>query len=88
MTTAPTTTPKPRRRWLQFSLRTVMVLVLVLGAGFGWLSHQVDRRGHSGTRFRRSRNWEASFFSSKMHRATRCEPVQYGSESWSGKISL
>ena len=34
MTTSPTT-PKPRRRWLQFSLRTVMVLVLALAPGSG-----------------------------------------------------
>jgi hypothetical protein len=26
MTTEPTTTPTPRRRWLQYSLRTLMVL--------------------------------------------------------------
>jgi hypothetical protein len=39
-TTAPTTNPKPRRRWLQFSLRMMMVLMLVFGAGFGWLAHQ------------------------------------------------
>ena len=26
MTTEPITTPKPRRRWLQFSLRTMLVL--------------------------------------------------------------
>jgi hypothetical protein len=30
-------TPKPRRRWLQFSLRTLMLLVVMFGAGFGWL---------------------------------------------------
>lgn len=27
MTAAPTTTPKPRRRWLQFSLRTMLIVV-------------------------------------------------------------
>ena len=26
MTTTPPTTPKPRRRWLQFSLRTMLAL--------------------------------------------------------------
>ena len=40
MTTTPTTNPKRRRRWLQFSLRTMLVLMLVFGAGFGWLAHQ------------------------------------------------
>jgi hypothetical protein len=34
-------TLKPRRRWLQFSLRTMMVLMLVFGAGLGWLAHEV-----------------------------------------------
>ena len=43
MSTERTTTPKPRRRWLQFSLRTALVLMLVLGAGFGWLGRQVQQ---------------------------------------------
>jgi hypothetical protein len=43
MTTAPTTTPKPRRRWLQYSLRTLLVLMLVLGCGLGWFAHKVQR---------------------------------------------
>jgi|PlaIllAssembly_1097288.scaffolds.fasta_scaffold1266381_2 hypothetical protein len=34
-------TPKPRRRWLQFSLRAL--LVLALGAGLGWLAHDVHQ---------------------------------------------
>jgi hypothetical protein len=34
-------TPKPRRRWLQFSLRTLMVLMLAVGCGFGWLGMKV-----------------------------------------------
>ncbi len=33
MTTTAPETPKPRRRWLQFSLRTLMLLMLVLGVG-------------------------------------------------------
>ena len=41
-TTAPTT-PKPRRRWLQFSLRTLLVLMLVFGCGFGWFAHKVQQ---------------------------------------------
>jgi hypothetical protein len=41
-TTAPTTTT-PCRRWLQFSLRTLLVLMLVLGAGLGWLAHEAER---------------------------------------------
>ena len=38
MTTAPTTTPKPKRRWLQFSLRTLMVVMVVFGTGLGWFA--------------------------------------------------
>ncbi|MCY2987705.1 MAG: hypothetical protein NTY19_07565 [Planctomycetota bacterium] len=41
MTTAPTTTPMSRRRWLQLSLRTLMVLMLMFGCGFGWLSKNI-----------------------------------------------
>ena len=41
--TDPTTTPKPRRRWLQFSLRTLLVLVLVIGCGFGWLGMKLRK---------------------------------------------
>ena len=43
MTTEPTTTPKPRRRWLQFSLRTMLVLVLIFGAGLGWFAREVQK---------------------------------------------
>ena len=52
MTTAPTS-PKAKRRWLQFSLRTLLVLMLVISVPLGWLSlklkqatvqrHAVDR---------------------------------------------
>ena len=37
-TTSAPTTPTPRRRRLRFSLRTLMVLMLILGWGFGWLA--------------------------------------------------
>ena len=43
MTTAPTTTPKPKRRWLQFSLRTLMVVMVVFGTGLGWFAHEVHQ---------------------------------------------
>jgi len=43
MTTPSPSTPTPRRRWLQFSLRTLMVLMLVFGAGFGWFAREVQR---------------------------------------------
>jgi Leucine Rich repeat len=38
VTTAPSTTPKPRRRWYQYSLRTLMVLMLAIGCGLGWFT--------------------------------------------------
>ncbi len=48
MTTEPTATPPltppPRRRWLQYSLRTRMLLVLIFGCGFGWLIHEWKRQ--------------------------------------------
>jgi hypothetical protein len=34
------TTPKPKRRWLQFNLRTLLVLTLVVGLGLGWMASQ------------------------------------------------
>jgi internalin A len=42
-TTSAPTTPKPKRRWLQYSLRTIMVLMLVVGCGLGWLGREVQR---------------------------------------------
>jgi hypothetical protein len=42
VTTSPPNTPKPRRRWLQFSLRTLMILVLVCAVPFGWLASRID----------------------------------------------
>ena len=40
MTTTPPPTPKPRRRWLQFRLRTLMVVVLLVGSSMGWFVHK------------------------------------------------
>ena len=37
------TTPKPCRRWLQVSLRTMMVLMLTFGCGFGWFAYKIKR---------------------------------------------
>jgi hypothetical protein len=34
----PTNVPKPRRRWLRFSLRTLMVFVLFVSLGLGALT--------------------------------------------------
>jgi len=43
VTTPAPISPKPRRRWLQFSLRTLIVLMLVLGAGLGWFAREVQK---------------------------------------------
>jgi hypothetical protein len=37
------TTPKPRRPWPQYSLRTLLVLVVVLGCVCGWLASKIIR---------------------------------------------
>ncbi len=33
--------PRPRRRWFRVSLRGLMVLVLIVGGGVGWLGHVI-----------------------------------------------
>ena len=33
--------PKPRRRWYQYSLRTLLIFVTLVGCGFGWLGSKV-----------------------------------------------
>ena len=35
--------PKPKLRWYQFSLRTLLVFVLVAGVGFGWIGARLQR---------------------------------------------
>ena len=32
---------KPRRRWYQYSLRTLLIVVTIIGCGFGWLGAKV-----------------------------------------------
>ena len=34
--------PKTKRRWFRFSLRTLFVVVTVLGAGAGWVVYQLN----------------------------------------------
>jgi hypothetical protein len=47
MTTAPTTTPKPRLRWLQFSLRGLFIGILVLSLPLGWFAYKLrEAREH------------------------------------------
>ena len=36
-------TPQHRRRWYQFSLRTLLVAMVVLGVGFAWVGLEVKR---------------------------------------------
>ena len=43
MTSTTPTTPKPRRRWLQFRLRTLLVLMLVFGAAFSWFARELQQ---------------------------------------------
>ncbi len=37
-----TITPTPRRRWLQFSLRTLMVLVVIVSLPLGWFAYRLN----------------------------------------------
>ena len=37
------TTPKPRRRWFRFSLRTLLVLMLLACIGMGWLGVKMQQ---------------------------------------------
>ena len=30
--------PKPKRRWYRFTLRTFLILILVVGGGSGWIA--------------------------------------------------
>jgi len=47
VTTTTPATSKPRRRWLRFSLRTLLVLMLLFGAVFGWFAREVQQaRAH------------------------------------------
>ena len=35
--------PKPKRRWYQFSLRRLLIAVLVLGVFLGWITSRLQR---------------------------------------------
>ena len=53
MTTEPITTPKPRRRWLQFNLRTLMFVALAGGVSCAWFAERMNhaRRQRENVRF-------------------------------------
>ena len=48
-TTAPIS-PKPRRPWLQFRLRTMLVIVLVFGCGMGWFAYKLKQARRQRTK--------------------------------------
>jgi hypothetical protein len=45
MTAAPNSPPR-KRRWLQFSLRTLLIVMLVVGAICGWIGNRLQRARH------------------------------------------
>ncbi len=38
-------TPRPRRRWLRYSLRGLLMLMLVFGCGLGWVLREARQQG-------------------------------------------
>jgi predicted negative regulator of RcsB-dependent stress response len=36
--------PKPKRRWFQLRLRTLLVLVTLASGAFGWVAWELDQR--------------------------------------------
>jgi Leucine-rich repeat (LRR) protein len=46
MTTVSASSPRLKRRWLQFSLRTLLVTMLVVGAASGWIGSRLQRARH------------------------------------------
>ncbi len=52
-----TTPNKPRRRWLHFSLRSVFLLMLVIGVSLAWTIYKVRQQTKKGgiLLFRKSR---------------------------------
>ena len=37
-------TPRPKRRWYQYTLRTLFVLMTVLAVALGWYVHRVRQQ--------------------------------------------
>ena len=61
MTTTAPISPKPRRRWLQFSLRMLLVQVLLISVPLGWL----------GMKMREAREQQAAARKSADHEGPR-----------------
>ena len=40
------TETKPKRRWLRFSLRMLLIIVAILGAGMGWIAIELRQLHH------------------------------------------
>jgi hypothetical protein len=36
--------PKRKRRWLQFSLRTLLIFTMICAIGCAWLAHKIERK--------------------------------------------
>ena len=49
-----TDSPPPPRRWLRVSLRGLMILVLLIGGGLGWLVHRAKVQRDAVAAIRRS----------------------------------
>jgi len=43
VTTTSPLTRKLRRRWFRYSLRTLLLLMLVFGCGLGWFAREIRR---------------------------------------------
>jgi hypothetical protein len=36
--------PKPKRRWFQFSLRTLLILTVACAVGAAWVAREMERK--------------------------------------------
>ena len=65
--------PKRKRRWFQFSLRTLMLMMLVFGCGLGWLAYEWTRNAKGRADIVAIRNFggKVSFDDEKLLENTR-----------------
>jgi hypothetical protein len=49
--------PKRKRRWLQFSLRTLFILVLIVATPCAWLGHKIAQKRREREFVEEIRNW-------------------------------